>query len=237
MISFVTALFNGNKLGIPHSTNIYNGEWVDKLYRGIKRNTQQEFELICLVDDEYDITEPVKKIYFESDLSSDMGWSILCEMYRTDLTENKRICIGLDTIITNKLDDILNFDGPIGLVTDPFYPDMVCNAISITQHNISEYIWNIWTQKKEWVMKNCALEMGGRRYPSEMVMLRTLFDQQRQCPRLDRIYPNRIFSYKVHILKKPNNLNTASIVYFHGHPKPNNLNDVQFNQYILRNWI
>lgn len=237
MISFVTALFNGNKLGIPHSTNIYNGEWVDKLYRGIKRNTQQEFELICLVDDEYDITEPVKKIYFESDLSSDIGWSLLSELYRPDLTPHKRIAIGLDTIILKNIDDILSFNGNIGLVTDPYYPDRVCNAISISNQETTEYIWKTWTEKKDWILKNCMLDYNGIKTPSEMVMLRVLFDNRSQCPRLDKIYPNKIFSYKVHVIKKPKYLNTASIVYFHGHPKPNNLHDVKFNQYILRNWV
>ena len=36
VLTFVTALFDGKKLGIPHSTGIYDGTWVDKLYRGIE---------------------------------------------------------------------------------------------------------------------------------------------------------------------------------------------------------
>ena len=65
MLTFVTTLFDGKKLGIPHSTGIYDGSWVDKLYRGIQRNYDGEFELVCLVDKKYDdIKEPVRQEKF-----------------------------------------------------------------------------------------------------------------------------------------------------------------------------
>ena len=64
MIKIITPLFDGVAFGVPHSTNIYDATWVDKLYRAIKRNTTKPFELICLVDKEYPIKEPVKQVKF-----------------------------------------------------------------------------------------------------------------------------------------------------------------------------
>ena len=64
MITIVTALFDGNNFGIPHTTGVYNASWVDKLYRGFKRNSIVPFEMVCLVDKEYNFEEPIRPVKF-----------------------------------------------------------------------------------------------------------------------------------------------------------------------------
>jgi hypothetical protein len=54
MLSVVVPLFDGKRFGIPHTTGVYDGEWVNKLYRGLARNTTRAFELVVLVDRHYD---------------------------------------------------------------------------------------------------------------------------------------------------------------------------------------
>ena len=63
-ITIVTALFNGQQTGIPHSVGIYTPEWVDKLYRGVARNYSGPFNFICLTEKNYDFVEPIKQVRF-----------------------------------------------------------------------------------------------------------------------------------------------------------------------------
>ena len=64
--TIVTALFNGTDYVIPHSQHIYDATWVDKLYNGCKRNSTIPFEMVCLVDRQYDIQAPVRQVLFQS---------------------------------------------------------------------------------------------------------------------------------------------------------------------------
>ena len=239
MISIICGLFKGTGRGLPHSVDIYSPEWVDKLYRGLKRNITIDWELFCLVDEDYNFKEPIKPIPFLD--STVPGWSLLAELYRPDITTNRRMTIGLDTIICSNIDDILSFPLDIGLVSDPMSgvgiikKDEVCNAISIVSDKNAAYIWNIWTNQKEWVIKECTLPPWNT--PSELAMMRRLFNADGKVPRIDIGYPDRIHSYKMHIMKDPILLKTTSIVYFHGIPKTHQLHNKSFNIELLKNWI
>ena len=239
MISIICALFKGKRLGIPHSTEIYNAEWADKLYRGLKRNITTDFELVCLVDDDYEFNESIRSVPFLD--SNTPGWSLLAELFRPDITTNRRMIIGLDTVIMSNIDDILSFPLDIGLISDPMSgiglipENEVCNAISIVSDKTSNYIWDVWTNKRDWVLEHCRLAPWNT--PSELSMMRKLFNEDGKVPRIDIGFPNRILSYKCHIIPNPTLLDNASIVYFHGKPKLHQLNRVKFNPKILDNWI
>jgi len=233
MISIICALFKGTGRGLPHSAEIYNTEWADKLYRGLKRNITTDFELVCLVDDDYTFKESIRAIPFLDPTTP--GWSLLAELFRPDITTNRRMIIGLDTVIMSNIDDILSFPLDVGLVSDPMIEGDVCNAICIVSDKTSNYIWDVWTNKRDWVLKHCRLAPWN--IPSELEMMRKLFNEDGRVPRIDIGFPNRILSYKCHIMPNPTLLNNASIVYFHGKPKLQQLNRVKFNPKILDNWI
>ena len=232
MIKIITCLFDGVAFGVPHSKNIFDAMWVDKLYRGIKRNTTKPFELICLVDKEYPIKEPVKQVKFIEQANVSVGWSLLVEMYRPDITSDRRVTIGLDTIIMDNIDDILEIDNDIAMITDPMEPEEVCNAITWCSSETAAYIWDVWTNKREWVYENCRF-IGNA--VSEMVLLRKLFDQDGEALRVDNIYEG-IYSYKVHIIENPDLIENAKIIYFHGEPKPHELGAHPVDDLIIPHW-
>lgn len=229
MISVVTALFDGKNFGIPHTTDVYDASWADKLYRGLKRNTSVPFELVCLVDKDYLFEEPIRPVKLISNNNTVAGWSILVEMYRPDLTRDWRITIGLDSIITGNIDCYLEPDKDFAMVTDPIFPKEVCNAITWCSPNSAQIVWDVWTTQQQWIYENCRLQPFDA--VSEMVLLRKLFNTKNPVPIIDNIHRG-IYSYKCHIKKYPNLLPSARIVYFHGTPKPHQIHD----QELLKHW-
>ena len=133
------------------------------------------------------------------------GWICIIEKFRPDLTWGKRFTLGLDTIITGNIDDICSFNKPMGMISDTMESGRVCNGITIANKETCDYVWKIWTTRREWIYNTFTMFDG---VPSEMLLLRELFDQGGHCPRLDWIYPNKIFSYKMEI--KPININNNS---------------------------
>ena len=239
MITIICSLFKGSNHGLPHSADIYSPEDADKLARGLKRNITVDYELVCLVDGDYTFKEPIRAIPFLEPNSP--GWSLLAELFRPDITTNRRMIIGLDTVIMSNIDDILSFPLDVGLISDPMSgigiipENEVCNAISIVSDKSSNYIWGVWTNKRDWVLKYCRLAPWNT--PSELVMMRKLFNADGKVPRIDIGFPDRILSYKMHICTNPKLLETASIVYFHGKPKLHQLKNVHFNIKVLENWV
>ena len=221
-ITVVTVLFDGRNTGVPHTVGVYTPEWVDKLYRGIARNYKGMFELICMVDKQYQFQEPIKQVRFEKSVDQ-YGWMSCLEVYRPDICQGKRFTIGLDTIITGPLDDIFAYSAKIALCTDPMIPQTVCNAVTISDSEFCDELWTMWRGNEYKLMKESQLEIGWQTFPSEMALLRNHYADS---PLLDKIFPGRILSYKQQILGRPTHLlDNSSIIYFHGVPKPHQMKD------------
>ena len=108
-------------------------------------------------------------------------------------------------------------------------------AISIVSDKTANEIWNIWINQKEWIIRECTIPPWNT--PSELAMMRRLYNADGKVPRIDIGFPNRIHSYKMHIMKSPILLKTTSIVYFHGIPKIQQLYNKSFNIELLKNWV
>ena len=241
-VTIVTALFNGTDYGIPHSQHIYDATWVNKLYNGCKRNSTIPFEMVCLVDRQYDIQAPVRQVLFQSQADKTAGWALLTELYRPDLTDGPRLTIGLDTIICDNIDCYLQMNAPFAMVTDPFanavprFKDEVCNAMTWCDSASAERVWHTWTNEQDWIREHCRLAPWNT--ISEMVLLRKIFNADGNVPRMDILHPG-IYSYKCHILAKPELVlvDTPKVIYFHGEPKPHELKADLITDNVLQHWV
>jgi len=202
---------------------------VDRLYRGISRNYNGKFNLICLTDQNYKFEEPIQAVRFNRSVDQ-YGWMSLMEQYRPDLCTGKRITTGLDTIITGPLDDIFDYDAKIAVCQDPYHPETICNAITISNDEFCSEVWDMWKGDEFMFMREAKLDYGPHNAPSEMALLRVAYPDS---PRLDTIFKGRILSYRVHIHGHMKRLKDASIVYFHGKDKPHT---VANEQWVKENW-
>ena len=218
-------MFKATDLPIYSIKAGYSPQWADRLYRGIKRNTTAEINFVCLVDQDYTFEEKgIKAVRFQE---KHQGWSWVMESMRPDLGECKqRVVVGLDTLITGSLDEILSFDGELGLLTDPIFPHTICNGVGIYARDLCLKIWEDWQSRRKELLRECIF--GG--HFSEMVYLRKYYGD---CARLDQIYKDQIQSYKIHYTQSRTRQEKARIVYFHGQPKMQQIPDVE----LLRCWI
>ena len=249
-VKVVTALFDGRQTDVPHSTGIYNTAYVDKLYRGIKRNLTIPFDFICLVDKNYTFGEDINAVRFKRSVDQ-YGWMSLMEMYRPDLCEGIRFTIGLDTIITGPIDDIVTSTvSKFAVCSDPMYTNKICNAITLSTPEFCEEFWGMWEGNEDKLIPESKLILeNAAPVASEMVLMRKYYGDS---PRIDKVFPNRILSYKVHVVENepPVNklkgesinvyehrlaiLKQSSIVYFHGWPKPHH---IAHQDWVQENWF
>jgi hypothetical protein len=222
MISFVCVLFQPQS-GMPEWSEVYNPTWVDKLYRGVRRNVTFPFDFVCLTDKTYQFEEPeIRQIPL---IDKQAGWGSLCEAWRPDLDTDKIVVLGLDTVITGRLDHIVLTDCEIGLLRDPYARTTVGNMVAVYSRIACQQLWSKWISlngDQRWTDQNFLRNMVGDS------CIRG--DEGFLC--LNDNHPGQILSYKVDIKGKTLALPKVKIVYFHGNPKPNAIED----DWILENW-
>ena len=247
--TIVTALFDGRQTGVPHTTGVYDPAYVEKLYRGFKRNLTIPFDFVCLVDKNYIFQEDIKAVRFKRSVDQ-YGWMSLMEMYRPEICEGIRLTVGLDTIITGPVDDILQAQvSKFAVCTDPMYPNQICNAITLSTPEFCEEFWGMWEGNEVKLIPDSKLVLENvAPAPSEMVLMRKYYGDS---PCIDKVFPNRILSYKVHVKENEHPIDKlegvshnvyqnrlklierSSIIYFHGWPKPHNIAE---QRWVRENW-
>jgi len=179
-------------------------EWVDKLYRGVARNYSHLFKFVCLTDGPYDFKEDI-----EIQPLTHTRWSTACLQLHA-IKADRLVLMGLDTVIVGNLDKIFMYDGQLAVPRDPYRPQNPCNGVVLCP------------------TRNDIATLEGAQ--SDMAALESF-----KYDWLDDLFPGQILSYKVHVrdlgfTKPPAN---ARIIYFHGEPKPHNVNE----QWIKDCWI
>jgi len=224
-MNIFTVLFTSAGAVPSYSANTgYSPEWVDRLVAGIERNSIQRNTFFCLVDrDDYSFRENVTPILLKDKIE---GWSPMMECFRPEICDGTRMVLGLDTIITGSIEHILEWDdGECGLLDDPFAKDKLCNGIGIYKQSTINRFWHLWKNRERLFINNELYYNGAI---SEMAFLRIVAADSH---RLNRIFPNEICSYKAHWKVNTKQRQDARIVYFHGNPKPPNI-----EQELLEHW-
>lgn len=173
---------------------MYDETWVEKLYRGFKRNLTQPFRFVLFTDRQRAYSEPVEQVPISATVP-DYGTCI--EPYRLG---DPMILCGLDTVVTGNCDELAEycFNGnKIGLPRDPYRPRIACNGVALVPGGFERVALTHRGQNDmEWV----------REFPHVI---------------LDDAMPGKVQSYKGHV--EANGIGDARIVYFHGKKKPHEI--------------
>ncbi len=214
----VCVYFDGEGILPDYSGGIYDWSWVEKLYRGIRDNSTIPFRFICLSDQVPATPHPKIQVIPLQDPS--LGWMCINEIYRPDLGIERGLFMGLDTIITGDITHMLQLNVPFGVVRSPIKPKLLCNAVVSFNRKWANWLWHMWTKRKESWLENCTVGLGPKQkgYASEVVFLR--HNRHEEWVFLDDLWPGQICSWKAHGVSED-----TRILYFHGDQKPHQIDD------------
>lgn len=199
MLTIATCLWDANEKTPPNS-RCFDETWVDKLFRGFKRNLTLPFRFVCFVDRPREFSEPIQQMKLARD-PPDFG--CLIEPFGIG---GPLLVAGLDTIIVGNVDELARYchhGTRVALPRDPYQPERSINAIALVPPG--------WTNiRTEWRGENDMEWL--RRHPWQPI---------------DDLWPGQVLSLKFHQVRT-RGLQGARIVYFHGRPKPHELSAFQF---------
>lgn len=99
MIVVATLLWDANR-GSKGFSSMYDESWVEKLYRGFKRNLSHEFTFVCFTDRRRTFAEPIDQARLKDNPPT---YASCIEPYRLDVP---MILVGLDTIVVGSIDHL-----------------------------------------------------------------------------------------------------------------------------------
>lgn len=193
MIVVATLFWQANEHSKDFSS-MYSEAWVEKLYRGFRRNLTVPFEFICYTDRERQFSEQVSQRRINSPVPS---YADCIQPYELD---RPMILVGLDTVVTGNCDELAEYcmkADTIALPRDPLKPVRSCNGVALVPGG-QKAIYDNWAGENdmEWL----------RSRPHRFI---------------DDIFPGKVRSYRVQV--KPEGLGDTRIVYFHGREKPHEI--------------
>jgi len=205
----------------------YDIQYVEALKRGIERHVT-DGELMMLADEFFRPQIEALGIAVIPFSGNDHGgWTRLLEVYQHGAAE-RRVYMDLDTVLVGNCDWLWDWnESPVGLMYDPYYRPEVCSGVSSFSFEGGQQVWDAGV--KAFATKSKELYYMG--HPAEMPLLRKMFKDNKWNAL--ELYPRRLLSYKADLIKNGTEWRGASLVYFHGTPKPA---DLPFEDPIYREW-
>lgn len=194
MLVVACALWDANAKSQPFS-RCYDNSWVEKLYRGFKRNLTREFRFVCFTDRHREFKEPIEQ---ERLLAKSPDYGCLIEPFKLDVAT---IICGLDTVIVGNLDHFADYclnETKIALPRNPYKPEESINAVALVPKG-HRHIFEQWRGENDmqWL----------RKFPWQPI---------------DDYWPGEVVSLKAGKVRDVG-IGNARIIYFHGEPKPPSL--------------
>ena len=205
----------------------YNSEYVNRLFRGILRNTSKSFLFTCFTDNPLGLDSRIdtRRLPMETG-----DWYSKIGLYdSTHYNINNQIFyFDLDTVIVGNLDEIFEYSGEFIILRDFYRKNGYGSGLMAWRPTSVHFMYENYP-------RGYKVRNGDQGWPEEQYPNADIWQEQ---------YPGKIISYKVHIqdggrLRSPNytnhpgSLETASIVCFHGRPMPH---EVQQLNWMKEHW-
>jgi len=205
LLHVATCLWDANKHSQPFS-RCYNEVWVERLYRAFARNLTGPFRFVVFCDYPRRFREPIAQMPITSQR---LDYGSFTEPYKLG---EPMILVGLDTLIVGNIDHMAEYcmtADKIALPRDPYKPERSINGVALVPKGWRR-IYEGWNGENDmdWL----------RRWPWEPI---------------DDRFPGQVISLKFHDVRRKG-LQGARIVYLHGSPK---LQELQNYPFVKEHWI
>lgn len=207
-------------------------EYVNKLFRGVKRNLKSKFEFVCFTNEK--ITFEPEIIVKPFIMPSNQG--VLPRLYmfseQSGLFGKQVLAIDLDVVIVGSLADIAGYRGEF-CTRSKFKPgeQYKLDGDVMSFHACKENADRFWRPYADNPQAVIDLTSGRERY-----WFRHVLDNGKNgyaCDRWEKITPNQIVSYKRHVKPRGNSIPPdARIISCHGVPRPHSIKA----RFVAENW-
>lgn len=214
----------------PERSPALGEEYVQRLRRGLERNTTEEYDFMCFLDPMKYLDETLLPDVEVSPIPSawrDMRWN-LKKLFMFDIFCGYDWVVGLDLdmVITGKADFLINHRSDKLCTCRAAYSDDIGGSIVAFDPKQD------WTQELASHVQEERGELESHTRGSERKLYRLAL-KRGWIPGVDYwqdLYPGRVLSYKVD--GGPNG-KESSIVRFHGQPRPHEVK----HDWVERHWI
>lgn len=214
---------------VKHGT-LYEAEYVNKLHRAVIRNSTVELDFACFTENRAGLDPAIRRHDLpRKDLQ---GWWHKLWLFSPEasacLGPGRILYLDLDTVIVGNIDAYLTFRGTFSILRDLYARDKISNNYGSAAMSW-ESGWGhfIWAQ----FGRDPAREMRGHGHGDQGYLMHVVPVQQVTFWQ-DYLPPNQALSFKRHI-RDVNRQNHdpplppgASIVFFHGRPRPHEVVDI-----------
>lgn len=200
-------------LCVLKSGGIYDAEWVGKLQRGVKRHLSSDHRFACLSD----VDVPCERIKLNHNWP---GWWAKCELFAPWVVKGPTLYLDLDSVITGSMDWIHGIEGSFAMLRSFHNDAAMCpvgSGVMWFKDRAPTSVYEKFAKAPYFWMRHHK-EHQDRTYVGDQAFI---FDEMRHSI---SFLPNAaagIVSYKYHC--KDGLPDKASVVCFHGAPRPNEI--------------
>jgi hypothetical protein len=187
-------------------------EYVERLFQGVREHLPIVHKRWCITDDPSRLPEGITPIPVDGGVN---GWWNKIALFRPGLLPKgeRALYFDLDTIITGDLSELAAYFGRFAMARDFYFPHHCSSAIMAWEAGACDHIWRVWDR-----CGRPEFQIGGDQEWIEAMMP--------AADRLQDVLPEQVVSYKVDCRATGFAPKGASIVAFHGKPRPH---EIDFN--------
>lgn len=188
---------------VLRSGGVYGPEWVQKLRAGVAANLSCDHRFVCLSDM---MVEGVETLSLRHEYPR---WWAKIELFEPGLFTGPTLYLDLDSIVVGPLDDLFEFEG-FRMCRD-FLNPKVHNSSVMAWHKDMSAVYDAFRVAPDDMMKRYDRERPRGRIGDQAFI-------EDHAGEIRVFAPEQVVSYRQSALHGPPG--TASIVTFHGRPKP-----------------
>lgn len=227
--------------------NKYPAEYVNRLYRMVKKNITLPFRFVCLTEDTEGVHPDIEILPIEIDPELH-GWWYKLQLFKSELYDlsGPTLFLDLDVVIVANIDDMFLYAPQKFCIINDLQKGKVYNS-SVFRLNIGSYanVWESFAADKKGITERLH---GDQDWISEEITDASIWPKEwvvsfkKQC----NARSNRSWGIIGHFLRKNGFLKTtgeasippqAKIVYFHGKPDPCDVADAPYDMWRIAPWI
>jgi hypothetical protein len=193
----------------------YGPEYVNRLHQMVKRHLRVPHEFVCFTDDQRGLDHEITRRPLPGGLA---GWWNKLYLFKQGVLHGRVLFLDLDTIICENINELAGYEGSFAILRDFYRKHGYGSGVMIWNGDHS-YIW------ERWLVQGKPLDDGGDQWWIEQVV--------DNADRLQDAFPGKFVSWKADECHAgvPD---AASVVCFHGVPKPIDLTHVPF---VAQHWV